>query len=285
MNRSDFRFLEPLRVRWAEVDMQKIVFNGHYLMYFDTAVAGYWRALAMPYHDTMEALQGDLFVRKATVEYAASARYDDRLDIGVRCGRIGNSSLAFSLGVFRGGQLLVQGELLYVYADPVTQTSRPVPEALRTLFLGFEAGEPSTTLRLGDGSALAAGSRALRRATFVDEMRLPEALVEDAFDAGALQAALVNRMGQTVATARAVSGAAGTVQIGRVAIHAALRGCGLGGVLLGGLLAALRERGAREAVVQAQTAAAGLYHRLGFVATGPEYEDAGWRHVEMRLKL
>jgi acyl-CoA thioesterase FadM len=32
MNRSDFRFAERLRVRWAEVDMQKIVFNGHYLM-------------------------------------------------------------------------------------------------------------------------------------------------------------------------------------------------------------------------------------------------------------
>ena len=48
MSRQEFRHFERLRVRWAEVDMQKIVFNGHYLMYFDTAVAGYWRALAMP---------------------------------------------------------------------------------------------------------------------------------------------------------------------------------------------------------------------------------------------
>jgi len=45
--RSDFRFFERLRVRWVEVDMQSIVFNAHYLMYFDTAVAGYWRALAI----------------------------------------------------------------------------------------------------------------------------------------------------------------------------------------------------------------------------------------------
>jgi predicted GNAT family N-acyltransferase len=53
MQRSDFRFFERLRVRWAEIDAQKIVFNGHYLMYFDTAVAGYWRALALPYADSM----------------------------------------------------------------------------------------------------------------------------------------------------------------------------------------------------------------------------------------
>jgi YbgC/YbaW family acyl-CoA thioester hydrolase len=47
--RSDFRCFHRLRVRWAEVDMQKIVFNGHYLMYIDTAMSDYWRALALPY--------------------------------------------------------------------------------------------------------------------------------------------------------------------------------------------------------------------------------------------
>src|SRR6476620_11110148 len=93
MQRSDFRFFERLRVRWAEIDAQQIVFNGHYLMYFDTAVAAYWRALAMPYAQTMERLGGDLYVRKATLEYLASARYDDVLEIGMRCARIGTSSI------------------------------------------------------------------------------------------------------------------------------------------------------------------------------------------------
>ncbi len=55
MKRDDFRLLHRLRVRWAEVDMQKIVVNGHYLMYFDTAMADYWRALALPYEATMHA--------------------------------------------------------------------------------------------------------------------------------------------------------------------------------------------------------------------------------------
>src|SRR5262245_36465841 len=87
--RSDFRFFERLRVRWVEVDMQSIVFNAHYLMYFDTAVAGYWRALAMPYHDTMTYLGGDLYARKATVEYAASARYDDQIEVRSEERRVG----------------------------------------------------------------------------------------------------------------------------------------------------------------------------------------------------
>ena len=93
MNRGEFRFFDRLRVRWAEVDMQKIVFNGHYLMYFDTAVAAWWRAMALPYHDTMQSLGGDLYVRKATLEYEGSAGYDDLIDVGIACEHIGNSSL------------------------------------------------------------------------------------------------------------------------------------------------------------------------------------------------
>ena len=38
MQRTDFRCFHRLRVRWGEVDMHKIVFNGHYLMYIDTAM-------------------------------------------------------------------------------------------------------------------------------------------------------------------------------------------------------------------------------------------------------
>ena len=37
MPRDDFRLRHELRVRWAEVDPQGIVFNPNYLMYFDVA--------------------------------------------------------------------------------------------------------------------------------------------------------------------------------------------------------------------------------------------------------
>ena len=94
--RSDFRFFERLRVRWAEVDMQSIVFNGHYLMYFDTAVAGYWRALAIPYHETMDVSGRRLLRAQVHPRIQASARYDDQLEVGVRTQRTGNSSMVLA---------------------------------------------------------------------------------------------------------------------------------------------------------------------------------------------
>ncbi|MGO4610753.1 acyl-CoA thioesterase, partial [Variovorax sp. 2RAF20] len=45
MAKPDFRHSVPLRVRWAEVDPQSIVFNAHYLTYCDICVTEYWRAL------------------------------------------------------------------------------------------------------------------------------------------------------------------------------------------------------------------------------------------------
>ena len=82
MAREDFSFFRPLRVRWAEVDMQGIVFNGHYLTYFDVAFTEYWRATSLP-SVLQQAEEGrEMFARKASIEYQAPARFDDVLDIG-----------------------------------------------------------------------------------------------------------------------------------------------------------------------------------------------------------
>ena len=74
MPKADFVCAPRLRVRWAEVDMQKIVFNGHYLTYIDTAIAEYWREIGLPYpHGYVERYASDVFLRKATVEAATEA--------------------------------------------------------------------------------------------------------------------------------------------------------------------------------------------------------------------
>ena len=68
MARSDFTFCQQLRVRWAEVDRQGIVFNGNYLLYFDVGITEYWRAIGYPYPDALVNHGSDLFVKKASVE-------------------------------------------------------------------------------------------------------------------------------------------------------------------------------------------------------------------------
>ena len=285
MPRSDFRFFHRLRVRWAEVDMQKIVFNAHYLMYFDTAISDYWRALALPYQDAMESLGGDLYVRKATIEFAASARVDDVLDVGMKCMRVGNSSIVFHGGLFRGDELLVSCELVYVFADPATQTSRPVPAALREIFAAYEAGETLRDVTTGDWAALGEDAGALRRAVFIEEQRIPAELEWDEHDLTAVHAVARNRLGQVIATGRLVSEAPGLARVGRMAVHRSLRSGGHGEAVLRALEASAAARGDTAVMLHAQHSAERFYARLGYLPHGEPFEEAGIAHQEMRRSL
>jgi YbgC/YbaW family acyl-CoA thioester hydrolase len=285
VKRSDFRFVDRQRVRWAEVDMQRIVFNAHYLMYFDTAVAGYWRAMAMPYHETMEALQGDFYARKATLEYEASARYDEQIETGIRCAHLGNTSMRLQAAVFRGEQLLVQGELVYVFADPATQTSKPIPPPLREWLTAFEAGEPMVQVQVDTWAALGAQAAPIRHAVFTVEQGIDAALDDDGQDAGAIHALAFNRLGLALGTGRVVTYAPGVAKIGRMAVIASMRGTAIGRQLLDALIQAARARGDREAMLHAQASAVGFYRRSGWAPRGPVFEEAGIPHQEMVLAL
>ncbi|MFN3375479.1 MAG: YbgC/FadM family acyl-CoA thioesterase [Burkholderiaceae bacterium] len=284
-SRAAFRSFLRLRVRWAEVDMQKIVFNGHYLMYLDTAMSEYWRALALPYEASMEMLGAEMYVKKATLEYHASARLDDTLDVGLRCARIGNSSCLFEGGIFAGDRLLVSGELLYVFADPHTQTSRPIPPVLRALFEGYEAGVDVVEVRSGDWHTLGRDAMRVRTAVFVREQGIAPEVEADALDATAHHAVVYNRLGMAVATGRLLQSAPGLGRIGRMAVDRSLRGSGWGLRVLDALVQAARERGDRSVELHAQASAQGFYERAGFAVTGESYVEAGLPHVPMARAL
>lgn len=285
MKRQDFRLFHSLRVRWVEVDLQKIVFNAHYLMYFDTAMSDYWRSLALPYEEAMQQLGGDLFVKKASLEFHGSALFDDRLDIGLKCDRIGNSSLVFSGGIFRADDLLVSGEWVYVFADPVLKSAIAVPDSLRQLIGRAERGEAVVTIQTGDWIKLGPDARNLRTEVFVQEQGIPVELEWDEADAAALHAVAYNAIGQPIATGRLLTQQAGTGKVGRMAVKRVLRGSHVGQQLLLALLDCARARGDDEIVLNAQTSAQGFYRSIGFIARGELFDEAGIPHIEMVMRL
>ncbi len=282
---AHFRLWHRLRVRWVEVDMQKIVFNGHYVQYFDNAMGDYWRALALPYEAAMQQLGGDMFVKKATVEYFGSACFDDLLHVGLRCRRIGNSSITMDGAIYRGDTLLVTCELVYVYADPRTQKPQPVPPALRGLFDAFEVGESMVRLQTGTWTDVGAQASPLRTAVFVDEQGIDASLEWDALDATAVHVLAFNHLQQAVATGRLIRHAPGVARIGRMAVARPLRGSQLGRTVLQALEHAALMRGDTKVLLHAQCSAADFYTRNGYVAQGPVFEEAGIRHVGMLKSL
>jgi len=148
--RSDFSFFHPLRVRWSEVDMQKVVFNGNYFNYFDFAVYESWKAMLVAGSATSGAgLKSrfdtwihNIFVVKASAEYHAAAHFDDDLQVGVRVAKLGRSSMRTLLEIHRADEHLITGELIYVYKDPLANAAAPIPDEFRRLIVGFEKVRP-----------------------------------------------------------------------------------------------------------------------------------------------
>ncbi|MDP1646413.1 MAG: GNAT family N-acetyltransferase [Thiobacillus sp.] len=123
--------------------------------------------------------------------------------------------------------------------------------------------------------------RAVRRAVFIDEQGVPEALEWDTDDAGAVHLLAVDREGQAIACARLLPDG----HLGRMAVLPAWRGRGVGRALLAAALDAARTHGHTTLRLSAQTHAAGFYARAGFFAVGEDYEEAGIPHVAMQKRL
>jgi predicted GNAT family N-acyltransferase len=124
----------------------------------------------------------------------------------------------------------------------------------------------------------------VRRRVFVEEQAVPEEEEWDAFDATATHFAL--RWGnQVVGAARLVDRGDGWFKIGRVAVLPEARGRGGGAMLMAAALALARRMGARWVLIDAQVAAIPFYERLGYLAEGDVFMDAGIPHRRMTLIL
>ena len=119
-------FEYSLRVRYAECDVQGIVFNAHYLAYFDVSMTELWRAAYGSYQAMLD--RGiDMVLAEANLRYLSPARFDDELKLGVSVARLGTTSVLTRHHVWRGLELLVEGSLRHVFIDRETLTKVPIP--------------------------------------------------------------------------------------------------------------------------------------------------------------
>ena len=120
----------PLRVRYGECDPQGVVFNAHYLAWFDIALTELWRA-ALGSYDAMVQRGVDVVVAEATVRYLRPARFDDVLELGISISRLGTSSIVSDHEIRRGEETIATGQTRHVCVDATSLTKTEIPDWLR----------------------------------------------------------------------------------------------------------------------------------------------------------
>ncbi|WP_189187738.1 GNAT family N-acetyltransferase [Streptomyces albiflavescens] len=157
-----------------------------------------------------------------------------------------------------------------------------------------EARSGSYVLRVAEDAADREACFAVRKEVFVGEQGVPEDIEYDAYDAGALHVLAVREDGVPLGTGRLLYGEAAAAKtdgdptvgsLGRLAVTREARGLGVGAALVRAIEDAARARGLAAVDLHAQTHALGFYERLGYVAYGEEFPDAGIPHRAMQRSL
>ena len=128
--KKDFTFFETITLRWADNDAYGHINNAHYYSFFDTAVDGFLLT-----NDLRQYISGDL----QTLVVASECRYHSQvsapglIQVGVRVGKMGNSSVTYEVAVFTMDSDLAAAQGLFVHVCVNKETQRPaaLPQSFR----------------------------------------------------------------------------------------------------------------------------------------------------------
>jgi acyl-CoA thioester hydrolase len=117
-----------------------VVFNAHYLTYFDVSHTEYMRAAGFDYAGEVARTGLDFHLAKSVVEYRQPIRFDQLIDVCVRMARVGRTSVTnlFEIHAQDADDLLASGETVMVCADLSTHRPVPVMPALIEALSRFE---------------------------------------------------------------------------------------------------------------------------------------------------
>ena len=128
--RGEYLWFLPIQTRWMDNDVYGHVNNVVYYAYFDSIINRYLLA------------EGGLDLHAGSViglcvesqcRYLAPAAYPEDLEGGLRVGKLGQSSVRYELGIFRGGSAepCAHGHFVHVFVDRETRRPHPIPERMR----------------------------------------------------------------------------------------------------------------------------------------------------------
>ncbi|NQD91063.1 acyl-CoA thioesterase [Pseudomonas sp. CrR25] len=128
--RADYLHFQPITTRWHDNDLYGHVNNVTYYSYFDSAVNAYLIEVG-----GLDIHQGEVvgFVVSSSCDYFASIAFPERIELGLRVGKLGNSSVQYELAVFKAGEdeACAAGRFVHVFVDRQSNRPLPIPARLR----------------------------------------------------------------------------------------------------------------------------------------------------------
>lgn len=128
--RSDYMYFEAIPTRWMDNDVYQHVNNVIYYSFFDTVINQY---LIM--EGGLDYAQGKIvgFAVESHCRYLKPISFPEVVDVGLRVGHLGNSSVRYEIGIFKQGdeEPAAYGHFVHVFVDRETGKPTPIVDPIR----------------------------------------------------------------------------------------------------------------------------------------------------------
>ena len=133
-------FPYSFRVRYSEVDAQRIVYNSHYLTFLDVSIFEFFDAIGFDQEEYIKETNNEFHTVKAVVEYKAPATLGDTVEVFTRIKNIGTSSITFQQEIYllNSNKLIATGEIIWVNTNQAEMKPTRVPDNLRNLLIEYQ---------------------------------------------------------------------------------------------------------------------------------------------------
>jgi acyl-CoA thioester hydrolase len=130
ITRAEYTHFSTLPTRWMDNDVYGHINNALYYAFFDTAINQYLIA-----EGGLDITNGEViaFAAESQCQYLQSLAFPEVLEVGLRVGKLGNSSVRYELAIFKQGETLAAaaGYFVHVFVNRETQRPVSIPERIR----------------------------------------------------------------------------------------------------------------------------------------------------------
>ncbi len=130
ITRSEYRHFATLPTRWMDNDVYGHINNALYYGFFDTVINQYLIAEGGLDIQTGEVIA---YAAESQCQYLAALAFPEVLEVGLRVGKLGNSSVRYELAIFKQGETsaAAAGYFVHVFVDRETQRPVTIPQRIR----------------------------------------------------------------------------------------------------------------------------------------------------------
>lgn len=140
-NRSAYAYFQTMTTRWMDNDSYRHMNNTTYYSFFDTIVNQY-----LIENDVLDIEKGPVIglVAETTCRYFKSIGFPSRINVGLRVGHLGNSSIRYEIGMYKDDEdeASAQGHFIHVYVDRESGRPTPIPEKMKSVVAALHRDTP-----------------------------------------------------------------------------------------------------------------------------------------------